>query len=378
MPPGAAKIDKWNWFLFLVIGARGKSVALPSQAQTWLASLSALLYPTLILPLNGVALQLENIDAAFLAKIRAAIDAYKNLDSARSKDAKGEAMKISVLYSVRELPSLGFAESSVGNFQIDFQGAYAYYGLVCATIQKDASRTGWEALSKNRPRALISKYGWSVDQYPYIGGSYSYSQPAAMWMRRQWMLMSQMRRALFTYFCSLGTLDTSAADESLFTTVRLMRWTDLSHIAIIYRFLTEHPIAAEAPVLTPHVAVYHTAVQQLIQWCPDVKDSAGAPVFGADGIVQKDTSALAFVKIFYYDKGEIAPRKIMEPLLQVAGAFLTAGDALLAGYSFPTGYTALVADVQRHVREYNTYSANEDKLLIAKQKQAMDLATLKA
>jgi hypothetical protein len=355
LPPKTDNDFRFKFFIYLVTGACKQSPTTASRGRTWILSLLWLFYPEVMQPESGRSTNVAILSDDHIALIDEAWRRWSSIDGSDAVEAKKAAMSVSETCSLPMFPVLGYNDNSVLALERNFEFAYGYLGLVCTTIQKDADKTGWPAISESRPRALIEKYSLSQEAHAYIGGGMKMSKDAAIWMRKEWMVLPQCRRRAFSYFVRIATGNSVVADEVLFTLVRLMMWTDLSHIPIIHKFLKGFEVPSAAPALANSISVYNQYVQQLLSSCPDRIQSDGSTQFDTMGDPVKNTDALPYVKIFVGDKLDVAARRGVEALLQVAGHYLVPHDPALSYYTFPVDHESLVTRVNTFEREFNSY-----------------------
>jgi hypothetical protein len=309
-----------------------------------------LLYDPVVGSLVNKAYTVRYLTEKELKNVDETIKAYTAITSTEPSDIVKTVTVLSGRHSMAELPPLGVAGSFLSRISTDMITAYAYFGIVCTTIQKNPGGTGWDAINTSRPAAYLRKYQWSSESVPFLGGDLAISKEAAIWMRREWMLIPQVRRTLFVYLAAISEADAPASDEVTFTVIRLMRWTDLNHVSLIYEFLTRFKIAASADVLVPYVEQFHRNVTHLIMSCPALLGPGGVVVKDSNGQIIRNTSAMPYVKILVSDKGDVVPRAPLEALIQVAHAYLSKTNDKLVGYVAPTKFGHVLTSVEEFER----------------------------
>jgi len=174
--------------------------------------------------------------------------------------------------------------------------AYCHYALVVFLISKQVGSSGHDPIAINRPRGLIQKY--SLDDVTMIlNGDLRMSNDAHVGINVAWNEMSAFRAICMREFATFGASDTDMGQDIVFTNVRLMRYGQMVHSTLIYRFIQEYPWVAEFPGLRGQVAAYKDSIRAML---------------GVDATIRP------FVKLIWGDKTNIFPRKEMEGLVACA------------------------------------------------------------
>jgi hypothetical protein len=224
---------------------------------------------------------------------------------------------------------------------------YAYLGVICAAAVKDATGSGNQALTVSRFRAIRDKYKWATDNYPFLGGSSAPSVFSLDKLSDVWKRLPITKRVFFTSVCRIAEIGGSAEDEALFLTLRLMKFSDMTHVMIIGSFLVAYPWAASIPSLAPSVINFDNETRRLMKMCPDVKDSAGRTVLTAGRVAEKDASLLPYAKLIHGDTLDIVKRDSMLPLLYVAKRQLSITQHTLASYTVDSEFPQVYDDFLR-------------------------------
>jgi len=365
-PPQASDIDTWQYVLYLMSCLKRKDPPSEEQVSNVLASMYYIAYPDLLNSLVGTSLIISPFSDEEWEKIKAYPSAAAAASDQYRTDAKASYREVSSGYGVAEFPYPGYMPGGSGRAPMKFLAFYGYLGVIAFTLTKDASQTGKDALTIARPRALLSKYGWSPEEVPYLTSQLCPSISVYATLPKVWRRMTSMRNALFRYFATLGEIETSDTDEALYTTVRMMKWGDMAHIPIITDFLNKYPAAKFFPDLEPSFRHYQASIRDLLDTCPEITDAAGRIKKGSDGTPLRDTSMMPYIKIFYGDRGDIALRKDMEPLIAVAHATLSQADKNMAGYVPPAGYGPIISKFKTFMQNLEEYTNEQDRLEVSK------------
>jgi len=343
LPDNATLDDKKAWMWMLAFSANNSDETDKTRWSNLIASMTAALYPTLIGggPSSSITKNVLTTTQVLEAKRIAALAAHivdgPGGPRAAEIRAAAEALYALLIPEIRLVPELpaGLPSETVM--------WYAYFGVIIFAMVKDVNDTGGAALKVNRYRALKSKYGWDDGTAPMLEEAARPSDHAFAQINRAWVRLPELRGPLFRYLCRISEIDASVEDEAVFSVVRLMKYADLTHIALIGQFLVEYPWAVELPLLAGSVRGYLTSIQQLLGMCDDRRDAGGRLMLRADGNREKETTLLPYIKLLHSDKLDIAKREKVKPLLYLAHHVLKATVTTLGAYAVPEQYPAVLA-----------------------------------
>lgn len=215
---------------------------------------------------------------------------------------------------------------------------YGYFGVWVFAATKDIEDTGKAALQVSRFRAVKSKFKWTSDQAPMYEEGARPTDHAFKMMSRVWLRIPGIKRALFRYISSIPEHESSVEDDAMNTTTRLMKYSELTHMVLIHKFLNEYPWAADLPSLVSNVRTYNHGLTQLYEICDPIIDPRGRPVVGLDGTIKRDTSIMPYIKLIFGDSLDIAKRDGVKVLLYVAYETLRQTEETLSQYKVPEHY----------------------------------------
>lgn len=222
--------------------------------------------------------------------------------------------------------------------QRDWLMFHGFAGLIIFTMHKDAKAGSGKALLNARPLALRQKYSKDEKEYVLWSELGRPQQAAYVTCTAVWKIIPQTRLYLMSEFVTSSSGSITAEREALFTTVRLMRWTDASHIVIINEALNTFPYLRACPFLTGDLAAFSAGMKQIYEMMPEYTD----PVTHQR---VKDTTTMPYIKALYGDKRSIAQRNTMQLLLAVALKMLAPLRPTLSGYTGPTGLQVKVDSI---------------------------------
>jgi len=345
---GASSYARWGLAMYLA--AAGVSSHMKrSSAKTWLYSLVHLLY--------GPVIQTSAEKEATKVMISAAVqEVLHNLGSGAllplMRDATSDQDRF---YQLRLAPALALLPAD-GELAIDATTGdiewvwfYGYFGIVCFSMIKDLQAnmtvslprvpmkvaSGFSALINARPLAVRSKYKIPEGSAEYIGGDMNPSPESYGSIFMAWRELPFLRRAIFTYMSFALRMETSAEDEAVLTSVRLMRWGENSHVALIVRFLAECEYAKYSPLIAAAVRSFQLEFEALRKECAPVLTADGTPMLNKDRTVIRDDQQVPWVKLIHLDMLVLCQRNQHELLLDVALLWLKRRDSTLNAYVSP-------------------------------------------
>jgi len=199
-------------------------------------------------------------------------------------------------------PGLPAAGASQGyrwcGAEASMKHVYAHYSLVVFLAGKGIDDINRSAITEKRPRAIINKC--KLDEVTEtLNGSLRLSDPSHTYINAAWSEMTIFRAACFMEFIHYASMEVNLAQDIIYTSVHLLRYTGLSHARFSYKLIKSNPWVREFPPLQSSVAVFEDSL----------KESMRVP-----SILQP------YVKLIYADKSSLFPRKEMEPLVACAAA----------------------------------------------------------
>jgi hypothetical protein len=322
VPKDASLTVKWSWFVYLTVCATGKKEKNINVWVTWLLSLAYLLYPSVLSSQVDKEFVLHELGPAELAIIQGYLTAGEAIATPPGTELVNEITTLNAAHAIPGLPALGgFRPADLG-CATNTTAMYGYFGVICFCITKDAAASGSKALLTGRPNALLQKYRWSGADVPMLGASLKPSAFAFGSLTRAWQYIPASRVVIISHVVASSSAGASVEDEAAFTSVRLMKWGEIGHMAIVGEFLQRFPDAWYAPFIAPEVAAYVAGIRQLLELCPVLLDPLGRPLKTASGQDARDRTLMPYIKILYGDKLDVAMRKNMNPLIAIAREML--------------------------------------------------------
>jgi len=290
---------------------------LVEEWKSYVASYTVLMIPGMLTKVNKTIHTLtqwsDNTVSSVIAKLNVlerALEGDNDQDVEDAEDAICGRVLIPGLPPVGDKLSLreGYGEWTAKVF-------LCHYSIVLFTIGKRIDGTDHTALTVNRPRAVKGKAHISADT-AYLEGSLRLSDVSHSKLNDAWTEMSSLRAVCMEEFSLYSQSDTDVTQDILYTTMHLLKFSNMSHAKISYDFLQAHPWAVEVVALRKAIGIFLGSVNALSSY---------------------KESMIPYVKLVYGDKVDIFPRKEMEPLIACAVAsglemspslrdFYTSGD----------------------------------------------------
>jgi hypothetical protein len=174
----------------------------------------------------------------------------------------------------------------------------SHYSIVLFLAGKRIEGDDHTAISVNRPLALRGK-AHIIDQSAFMEGQLRLSDISHIQINNAWSESSSLRAACLSEFSLFSQSDTEFTQDLIYTTMHLLKYSNMTHAKITYDFLLGNTWAIEVPALRKSIGVF--------------LDSVRASASYADHL-------LPYLKLIYGDKIDIFPRKDLEPLIACAVA----------------------------------------------------------
>jgi hypothetical protein len=340
VPSTATAKQRECFFMFLACLYHTSSDKDQMKWNNLLATLIHFLYKDVVTPVINHELQPVQMTVAQLEVISAMVVAVAERPKGSQQTAAPLFKDAGYKKSLFDLPVI--AGPAVGSVMWveEWTAMYAFLGVICFTVNKDITGSGENALRSARFIALSNKYKWSPDKYTFLGGSLSPNEHAFEMTTAAWKRLPVTRRVFFSYAGKIGELSGTAEDEALYTTVRLMKWTDLAHVQIITTFLSQYGWAGSCPALRASITEYNNSISQMVSMCPVLYDTMGRKITRTGGAEARDVALLPFIKAIHGDGLDVARRDRFLPLLYVAHKVLSTDNTTLASYQVPESFQA--------------------------------------
>lgn len=175
---------------------------------------------------------------------------------------------------------------------------YAHYSLIVFLAGKIITVDNREAITEKRPAAIIGKCNLDENTLT-LNGPLRISDDGHVYINAAWSEMTIFRATCFLEFIQYASMEVNFAQDIIYTSVHLLRYTGLSHARFSYKLIMSNPWVKD---FAPLQSSYTTFEDSL-------KESIKVPA-----LLQP------YVKLIFADKSSLFPRKEMEPLVACAVA----------------------------------------------------------
>lgn len=347
LPEGTADMIQRMWALRLAAAYRSNREYDVRAAAGILIALFFILYPDTTKQTRDTEWVAYTLTAAEVANVQTVFANGKRLPPmGKTSDGKDDGVLLAALTTLNNtagishtLP-LGAVTTEYFETSQDWLMFHGYLGLLLFTMHKDAKTGSGKALLESRPLALRKKYSKTEKQYVLWSEIGRPSATAYAACTAVWKIIPQTRLTLMSEFVMSSSGMISAEREALFTTVRLMRWTDMSHVVIIQEALNTFPYLAACPDLVGELQFFAAGMRQIYEMMPEYTDPITRQRV-------KDVTSMPYIKALWGDRKSIAQRNTMPLLLAVSLKMLTDSRPTLRGYTGPTGYQTKIDSITK-------------------------------
>lgn len=358
LPDGTSDMVQRMWALRLAASYRSNKTLDIRAAAGVLIALFFVLYPNTTQQTRDTEWIAYTLTAAEVASIPAIVNQGSQLPPLGIiVDGQSDGKLASALstldssYSIKHTLPIGVVTASYFVTSQDWLMFHGYLGLLLFTMHKDAKSGSGKALLESRPLALRKKYSKTETEYVLwseIGRPLTAAYTACTAV---WKIIPQTRLTLMSEFVTSSSNMISAEREALFTTVRLMRWTDMSHVVIIQEALNTFPYLAACPDLVGELQAFAAGMRQIYEMMPEYTDPITRQRV-------RDVTTMPYIKALWGDRKSIAQRNTMPLLLAVALKMLTESRPTLRGYTGPTGYQTKIDTITKWHEEIAEHMIN--------------------
>lgn len=347
LPEGTSDMIQRMWALRLAAAYRSNKEYDIRAAAGVLIALFFVLYPDTTKQTRDTEWVAYTLTAAEVVNIQTVFVSGKRLPPmGKTPDGADDGVLIAALTTLNNSTTishtipLGVVTAGYFETSQDWLMYHGYLGLLLFTMHKDAKTGSGKALLEARPFALRSKYSKTEKQYVLWSEIGRPSSAAYAACTAVWKIIPQTRLTLMSEFVMSSSGMISAEREALFTTVRLMRWTDMSHVVIIQEALNTFPYLAACPDLVGELQFFAAGMRQIYEMMPEYTDPVTRQRV-------KDVTSMPYIKALWGDRKSIAQRNTMPLLLAVALKMLTESRPTLRGYTGPTGYQTKIDSITK-------------------------------
>lgn len=276
--------------------------------------LAPLFSATIYQPRQMSMVTIGSVDALF-ADLETAIEKD---DVSTAKDITDKMSKLEWL-SLFPIPTEGL-NLAVANGEWTGTVVVCHYSIVLFMAGKRVAGDNHDQINIQRPRALRSKIHYS-EPLEMLEGSFRMSNHCHTAVNDAWSDMSSLKAVVFTEYSKYDSPDSDESQNIIWTTMHMLRFSGMSHAAILFNFLQTYPWAGDMPLLRASLSTYIRSVV-------------------AASKVEK--RVLPYVKLIQGDKSGLFARKELEPLIACAVAALQEVQPTLAAYYTKPEFSAIV------------------------------------
>jgi len=202
----------------------------------------------------------------------------------------------------------------------DIKVLFCHYSIMLYLAGKRVAGVDRTQITVARPRALKGKVHIEAN-VNFLEGTLRLSNESHIGINNAWSEMGAVRNVVFSEYAKYEDVSTDELQNIIWTTMHLLKYSQMGHSVIVYNFIQAYPWVFELPSLRPSLACYVRSV-----------------VSAAD----HDKKMFPYIKLIKGDKSEIFPRKEMEPLIACAVAGLEETQTTLSAYYVDPAYGAVV------------------------------------
>jgi hypothetical protein len=222
------------------------------------------------------------------------------------------------------------------NGEWNYKILMCHFSIVLFLAGKRVAGDDHSQITVARPKALKSKAHLD-DTIDLLEGSFRLSNKAHTRINDAWSEMGALRAVVFTEYAKFESATADESQNLIWTTMHLLRFSGMSHAAIVFNFLQVCPWVYEIPTLRPAIAAYGRSVVEA---------------------AKVDPKMFPYMKLILGDKSTFFQRKELEPLIACAVSVLTETNPTLAGYFTKPEFAPIVEafNLKREAKERETGS----------------------
>lgn len=266
--------------------------------KTWVASYVCLVTPSFSGQLASESFLETRLSEALMANLEAMMmDFMHYLENGDVDNADLAADVIkgqTLLPGLPAIPADADLLQSAGEW--DGKVILCHYSVMLFLAGKRLDGPDHSQATVKRPEALRGKTHIG-EPLETLEGVLRMSDESHVSINNAWSEMSQLRSLVFSEYAKYDSDQTDMAKDIIWTTMHLLRFSNMAHATITYNFLCAYPWADEVPALRTSIGVYAESVKMAARCDPHI---------------------LPFLKLIYGDKSGLFPRKEMEPLIACA------------------------------------------------------------
>jgi hypothetical protein len=222
------------------------------------------------------------------------------------------------------LPGLPLIENHVQMRYAMWEESYkviaCHYAILLFLAGKRIEGDDHTPITQRRPDALKRKAHLEGDVV-VLDGEYRISDIGHIMINSAWAELTALRSQCIRSFSSFESDTTDEVQDLIYTTMHLLKYSNMNHAKIANNFIATYPWVHEVPALKSSLTVFAESVEAAEKYDPTIRP---------------------FVKLMYGDKANIFPRKEMEPLIACAVGATQDVNPTLAQFYTSDDYAGIV------------------------------------
>jgi len=282
---------------FMLMGTN--TTAALEEWKSYVCSYTCFLIPEMRGKLPPESYAYTAISKATIAPVLARLQTYIDLGLAEEKDNNLSNTGLGGVTLHTGLPASGAPTGYkwVGA-EATMKHIYAHYSLIVFLAGKIITDVNRAAITEKRPGAIIGKCNLDEETLT-LTGELRLSDVSHLYIHAAWAEMTTFRAACFLEFMNYASMNVNFAQDIIYTSVHLLRYTGLTHARFAYKLLKANPWVREFPPLQSSVTVFEDSLRESMK---------------VPSVLQP------YLKLIFADKSNLFPRKEMEPLVACAVA----------------------------------------------------------
>jgi hypothetical protein len=336
LPDTIAPEVRMKFLTAMTAVASSKTVSL----QEWKVYIAA--YTLMLFPAMGKDLPRDSVRPTPISteQITSFVNMYDSIkaDPSYAEDTPPVAAE-TFFTSAPIMPGLPLMDSSVQMRHIQWEEHYkvvaCHYAIVLFLAGKRIEGDDHSPITQKRPDALMRKAHLD-GEYAVLNGPYRISDVGHVLINSAWAELTSLRIYCIKAFATFEAEGTDEVQDLIYTTMHLLKYSNMNHAKIANNFIAAYPWVHEVPALKSSLVIFVDSVKAADQY-----DSAVRP----------------YVKLMFGDKANIFPRKEMEPLIACAVAATQDVNPTLAQFYTSDDYAGIVdafleeRDRRSHIRD---------------------------
>lgn len=290
--------------------------------KSWVVTYVCAVTPSFAKQLDAKAYQATAVEAGILRQF---LGLYTELEAALGAEDINAVHTISdTLCNIPVFPLLPKMDKTLSfgdaNGEWSMKPIVCHYAIMLYLAGKRVTGANHAQVTVARPKALKAK-AHLEDEVSLLEGSFRMSDFSHSKINDAWSELGSVRSVVFTEYLKYESAHADESQNLIWTTMHLLRFSGMSHAAIIFNFIQVCPWVDEIPTLRPALAAYARSVI---------------------AAAKCDAKIFPYLKLIYGDKSTFFARKDMEPLIACAVNVLAETNQTLAAYFTKPEFTPIV------------------------------------